>query len=369
MAVAARPSEQPNLPDRPTTLREVREVIPAACYRRSRPRVAIALTQAWLLYAAPLVGLALTDRWWLLLPLWLLAGLGVAGLFVLGHDASHGALVQSPRLNRVIARACMLPSFHVEAAWALGHNRIHHGYTTREGFDFAWHPSTVDDYLAMGRLARLRHRIEWSWLGAGAYYARTIWWQKMIRFRASEPRRAAIRRDKVHLGVVTAVIAAVVAVLGWRSGGAFGALWMPVKLLVVPFLVFAQVIGWTIYVHHVSPHVRWWPRREWTQVRGQLESTTVIHMPAVANVLWLHNIFLHVAHHVDARIPFHRLPAAVRAITAAYPSLVRTERFRLGAYLRATRACKLYDFTAGRWMPYPRVRRARRAAGSVACSP
>src|SRR5690606_31973064 len=96
MAVAARPSEQPNLPDRPTTLREVREVIPAACYRRSRPRVAIALTQAWLLYAAPLVGLALTDRWWLLLPLWLLAGLGVAGLFVLGHDASHGALVQSP---------------------------------------------------------------------------------------------------------------------------------------------------------------------------------------------------------------------------------------------------------------------------------
>jgi acyl-lipid omega-6 desaturase (Delta-12 desaturase) len=34
----------------------------------------------------------------------------------------------------------MGPSAHVEAAWDLGHNRIHHGYTTRQGFDFVWHP-------------------------------------------------------------------------------------------------------------------------------------------------------------------------------------------------------------------------------------
>ncbi len=58
--------------------------------------------------------------------------------------------------------SCMVPSAHVEAAWNLGHNRIHHGYTTREGFDFVWHPITVDDYRAMGKLARLRHRLEWS---------------------------------------------------------------------------------------------------------------------------------------------------------------------------------------------------------------
>ncbi|HEX7096598.1 MAG TPA: fatty acid desaturase [Acidimicrobiales bacterium] len=342
----------------PATLREVRAAIPARCYERSRPRVVLALVQALVLYLAPLAGLVFTDAWWALLPLWVLAGLGVSGLFVLGHDASHGALVRSQRLNRLIARACMVPSAHVEAAWALGHNRIHHGYTTRQGFDFAWHPATTEDYERMPRVARIRHRLEWSWLGAGAYYARTIWWQKMIRFRAPDRRRRAIVRDKAHLGAVVVVLALASAALGWHLDGAFGALWLPIKLFVVPFLVFAQVIGWTIYVHHVAPEIRWWRAKDWTQVRAQLESTTVLRVPRVVNRLWFHNIFLHVAHHVDARIPFHRLPAAIRAIAHAHPSLVRIRRVRLGDYLRATRACKLYDFDAGRWLPYPRARRS-----------
>ena len=108
------------------------------------------------------------------------AGLGVAGLFVLGHDASHGALFDSPTVNKQVARWCMLPSLHNEAAWDLGHNRIHHGYTTRIGFDFVWHPATAEEYAAMSRLHRLRHRVEWSCIGAGAYYLRAVWWDKMM---------------------------------------------------------------------------------------------------------------------------------------------------------------------------------------------
>src|SRR5512141_2782588 len=107
---------------RSDSLNDVRAAIPDSCYRRSTARAVWALVQAVALYVAPLVGLALTDRWWALLVLWPLAGLGVAGLFVLGHDASHGALVESRRANRVIAQVFMAPSIHVEAAWDLGHN-------------------------------------------------------------------------------------------------------------------------------------------------------------------------------------------------------------------------------------------------------
>ena len=146
--------ETPTLPrPRSDSLNDVRAVIPGSCYERSPGRAIWALLQAVALYVAPIVGLALTDRWWALLILWPLAGLGVAGLFVLGHDASHGALLDSRRLNRVIAQLCMAPSAHVEAAWDLGHNRIHHGYTTRQGFDFVWHPATLEEYQAMGLLA------------------------------------------------------------------------------------------------------------------------------------------------------------------------------------------------------------------------
>jgi len=338
------------------SLNDVRAVIPDSCYRRSMPRALGALLQATVLYAAPLVGLAVTDRWWALVLLWPLAGLAVAGLFVLGHDASHGALVESRRLNRAIARICMVPSAHVEAAWDLGHNRIHHGYTARQGFDFVWHPVTPEEYRAMSRYARLQHRFEWSCFGAGAYFLRAVWWDKMWRFNAPGKRRGAIVRDKIALATVLVVLVAAVAALGALRGGWVGALWMPVKLLVVPFLLFVQLIGWTVYTHHISPDIRWWSRKEWTQFKGQMESTTIVRVPRLVNRLWFHNIFVHVPHHVDARIRFDQLPKAAAAIAAAYPETVRSSRLSLRGYLRTTRACKLYDFEAGRWLPYAAAR-------------
>jgi acyl-lipid omega-6 desaturase (Delta-12 desaturase) len=341
---------------RSDSLNDVRAVIPDSCYERSTSRALWALLQAGALYVVPLVGIALTDRWWALLVLWPLAGLGVAGLFVLGHDASHGALVDSRRLNRVIAQLCMAPSAHVEAAWDLGHNRIHHGYTTRQGFDFVWHPITPNEYRALGRLARLRHRVEWSWFGAGAYFLRVVWWEKMWRFNAPGKRHGAIVRDKATLGSLLAVVVAATAVLGALTGGWLGAVWVPVKLLVVPFLLFVQVIGWTVYVHHVAPDIRWWTRRDWTQFKGQMESTTIVRMPRMVNRLWFHNIFIHVPHHVDARIRFDQLPKAAAAIAARYPHTVRSSRFSIREYVCTTRACKLYDFEAGCWLPYSAAR-------------
>ena len=348
---------------RPTeSLNDVRTAIPESCYRRSSPRAIVALVQAVILYAIPIAGLILTNTWWMLLILWPLAGLAVAGLFVLGHDASHGALFESRRVNRAVARLCMAPSVHVEAAWDLGHNRVHHGYTTRQDFDFVWHPSTVAEYNASGLFARIRHRLEWSCFGSGAYFLRVVWWDKMWKFSAPGKRHGEIVRDKLVLGSLLAIAVAGTAVLGAFDGGVLTAIWMPIKLLVIPFLIFVQVIGWAVYVHHIAPDIRWWPRKEWSQFKGQMESTTVLHLPRIVNRLWFHNIFVHVAHHVDTRIPFHQLPAASAAIEAAYPSTVRTSRLSLRDYLKITRDCKLYDFEAGRWLSYAAAQSSAPAA-------
>jgi omega-6 fatty acid desaturase (delta-12 desaturase) len=338
------------------SLNEVRDIIPERCYRRSTGRAAGALVQATVLYVVPVVALAVTHSWWATLLLWPLAGLGVAGLFVLGHDASHGALLESARANRVVARLCMAPSIHVEAAWDLGHNRIHHGYTTRQGFDFVWHPVTVEEYRAMSARERLRHRLEWSCLGSGAYFLRAVWWEKMWRFSAPGKRHAAIVRGKIVLGAVVVLAVGGAATLGALTGGWMSAVWSPIELFVVPFLIFVHVIGWTVYVHHVAPDIRWWTRRDWTQFHGQMESTTILRVPALVDRLWFHHIFVHVPHHVDARIPFHQLPAAAAAISAAYPDTVRSARLSLRGYLQATRTCKLYDFELGTWLPYAAAR-------------
>ena len=331
-------------------------MIPQECYERSKPPAVRALVQAAALYLAPIVGLAVTDRWWALAILWPLAGLGVAGLFVLGHDASHAALLDSRRANRVIAQVCMAPSVHAEAAWDLGHNRIHHGYTTRQGFDFVWHPVTPDEYRALGRFGRLRHRFEWSCVGSGAYFLRTVWWEKMWRFNAPGKRHGAIVRDKITLGSFVALVAASAAVFGALTGGWMTAVWLPFKLFVVPFVLFVHIIGWTVYVHHVSPDIRWWTRKDWTQFKGQMESTTILRVPRVVNRLWFYNIFIHVPHHVDARIRFDHLPKAAAAIAASFPDTVRETRLSLREYVRSTRACKLYDFESGCWLGYSSTR-------------
>ena len=334
--------------DTPTGLKPVLDVIPAHCHERSTARGLSLVGRDLLLYGLAVWGLLSTDNPLLLVPLWVLAGLAVSGLFVLGHDAAHDALFDSRRLNAVVARLTMLPSLHATEGWIFGHNRVHHGHTLRQGMDFVWHPTTVAEYEEMGRIARLRHRFEWGPLGSGAYYLREVWWNKMYRFRPADRWRRAMRRDQalVAMFVLTALVASV------ATDGIGGGLWSWTKIVVIPFLLFCQTIGWVVYVHHIAPDIRWWPRRQWNRFRGQVEGTTILWGPPGWE-LFFHWIMVHIPHHVDMQIPCYRLPEAARAIAAAFPEEVDERPLSGRDYLRAVRACKLHDFETGTWHGYP----------------
>ena len=337
---------------RPQTISDVIAVLPANVYENPTARGLRWVVRDLLVYAALLAALALVDSWWLLLPLWLLAGLAISGLFILGHDAAHGSLFESKRLCYALGQLCMLPSLHVYEAWCLGHNRIHHAHTVRQSMDYVWHPVTAEEFRGMNRRERLAHRIKWSWLGAGLYYGWDIWWKSMLRFEPPRKIAADVRRDRRSVGAYAALASLVCLGLGaWSYGSAAGAAWMWFKLFGAPFLVFNYVIGWAVYVHHIAPDIVWRTRREWDRIAGQLEGTTVLHMPRWMN-FFMHNIFLHVAHHVDMRIPFYQLPRASEAISSAFRGAIRERRYRLSDYIRTTRQCKLFDFDAGRWLTY-----------------
>ena len=328
-------------------LKPVLDAIPAHCYQRSTSRGLGLVARDLALYGLTVWGLLATDNPLFLVPLWIAAGIAVSGLFVLGHDAAHEALFDSGRLNAILARATMLPSLHATEIWVFGHNRVHHGHTLRQGMDFVWHPLTVAEFQALSGPGRLRHKLEWGPFGTGAYYLREVWWNKMVRFAPPDRWARAMRRDQA----IVATFAAATLAVALAAAGPYG-VWLWVKALVIPFLIFCHVIGWVVYVHHISPDIRWWPRREWTRFHGQVEGTTVLWGPPGWD-FFFHWIMVHVPHHVDMKIPCYRLPEAVRAIARAFPDDVIERPIRFRDYRRSVRECKLHDFEQGRWVPYP----------------
>jgi omega-6 fatty acid desaturase (delta-12 desaturase) len=337
-------------PAKPRSLRPVLDVIPAECYENPTWRGLFYLARDLLIYGLTITGLLLTDRIYFLVPLWLLAGLVVSALFVVGHDAAHQALFASKRLNGFVGRLAMLPSLHVFEAWVLGHNRVHHGHTVKAGFDFVWHPLTPEEFAALPRRKRLLHRIEWSPLGYGLYYGRQVWWNKMMHFTPPVRFARAIKRDTRVMKAITGTIAIGLLALGWAQyGSVLGAGWMLFKVALVPFALFCFMIGLIVHIHHIDRAIKWYHRPEWTKFAGQVEGTTILHAPLGLD-FFLHWILEHSPHHVDMRIPMYHLKAAGQAIAENFP--VTERKLRLRDIWANTRACKLYDFDNHVWLTY-----------------
>lgn len=334
------------------TLAEAVKVIPPHCRRTSTARGLLLFARDVVLLAVAVALIVWTDDPVVLVPGWALAGLVIASLFVIGHDAAHGALFDSRRLCHVVGQLAMLPSLHPLETWAYGHNRVHHTFTACRDFDFVWHPTTSHEYARLSPLRQLLHRLEWSSFGAGLYYARVIWWGKIMRGQAPVRLAGTFRRERLGILVFFLTASAALGAAGWATyGSALGAVWMWIKVLVVPWMLWNAIIGWTVYLHHIHPQIAWYSRGRWRKFRSQVDATTTLRLPRWAE-FFSHNIFYHVAHHVDPRIPFYHLPEATRALQRRYGTRVREERYRYRDYVEVTRRCKLYDFEATSWVDY-----------------
>ena len=108
------------------SLKPVIDAIPPEAYENPTWKGLAYLARDGVIYGLVVAGLILFDNPFAVLALWVLSALVISGLFVIGHDAAHGSLFASKRMNRVVGTIAMLPSWHVYEGWVLGHNRIHH---------------------------------------------------------------------------------------------------------------------------------------------------------------------------------------------------------------------------------------------------
>lgn len=349
------------LPSGPTR-RELR----AALAPLAKANTGLAL--AWLT-ADALVWLALTAvttsaaAWGWKLLAGLTAGLWIARLFIIGHDACHQALTAHRKLNRLLGRIAFLPSFTPYSLWELGHNQAHHGFTNLRGRDGVWVPLSNEEYRELPAHRRALERVYRSGWGPGLYYAVELWWKKLYFPRPDQGggQRKVFSRDGA---LVTTFGVAWLCAL-WAGAAVAGTSVLEALLfgMVLPLVVWKHVMGFVIYVHHTEPDVAWYDDgAAWAASLPYLGAT--LHLQAPRLDALLHRILHHPAHHLDMTIPFYRLRAAQQRLQALAPHHVQVRRLTWAYYWQVARQCKLYDYRQRKWCTFPAP--VRKASGVAA---
>lgn len=282
----------------------------------------------------------------------LLTWVAITRLFVIGHDACHGAYTDKPWLNRLIGRIAFLVSMTPFSLWRVGHNVVHHGFNNLRGRDFVWEPHDPDSYAALSPARQRLERLYRSALGPGVYYFVEIWWTRLYfparAYLASS--RAEFTGDSLLVTAFGALWLTILSVIGAHRGlNLFAVIGLG---FVLPFVLWNWTMGLVVYLHHTHPDIPWFAdKKAWTRARAQVSATIHLRMPKVFNAL-LHYIMEHPAHHLDATIPLYHLRAAQRELEALFGSCPNI-RFSLREYFRVVRTCKLFDYARGAWAPFP----------------
>ncbi len=282
----------------------------------------------------------------------LIEGVVIARLFILGHDAAHGSLFPRKWMNDAIGRFVFLFTATPFSLWQLGHNTIHHGFTNLRGRDTVWTPHSPAEFAALPVHRRVLQRIYRTPLGVALYYTVELWWKKL--FFPSEREVAVARRShRIDcLIVVSYFIGLTLLVIDVCAHSPASAALNLLIAVVLPVAVFFWLMGFTIFLHHTHPSVRWFANRaEWSFAGAQLEGTVHILLPKWANLI-MHNIFEHTAHHVDVRVPFYHLAAAQAAVESALGSHVVIEKFSFRGFRNTLQCCALYDYDQHCWLRF-----------------
>jgi acyl-lipid omega-6 desaturase (Delta-12 desaturase) len=317
--------------------------IPKEYVQPSLARGLLGLAASLSVYVGSIVAMAVLDRWYLVVPLAILAGLGGWGLHCIAHECGHGSFSRNRRLNFMLGHLTLVHLLYPFHAWRHVHN-LHHAHTNSLELDTDWAPIPEAVYHRMA----LRDRIIYISVRTWAVWGGTIhhWLQSGLRpsyFPKREMRRDA-RRSMVFVAVVGgAYLATLTYFTGWQG---------LLLYFVAPWFATHVWFSITTLMHHSAEDIPYLTSEHWTRNASKLLVTTDFVYPG-----WLlfltHNISLHTAHHVSPAVPFYHLGKAQAALLQAYPEMMRVERVSVRKLWNILRYCRFYDPVSGLYSTRP----------------
>ena len=263
-------------------------------------------------------------------------------MFVIYHDYEHHSILQNSKLALVFMKGFGLFILSPSSIWKRSHDHHHKHNSKLFSASIGSYPvATKDKYLQMSR------REKFGYLAtrhpgtiALGYFTMFIFGMCIASF-ISNPKKHwdSIVAIVIHAGLSIWIF----IVLGFE-------IWL--LLFFLPFLIAFAMGSYLFYAQHNFPSVIFAAGGEWAYETAAMESSSYMEMHPIMS--WLTgNIGYHHIHHLNSRIPFYRLPEAMRNI----PELQNCKRTSLG--LRDIIAClrlKIWDPDSGRMIGFREIR-------------
>jgi omega-6 fatty acid desaturase (delta-12 desaturase) len=227
----------------------------------------------------------------------LFAGLLILRSFVIYHDQQHQAILPGSWLANSVMRIFGILVLSPSSIWQSSHNHHHNHNSKLRGSHIGSFPiMTRDQYLKSSKAERFKYLFMRHPLTILFGYPVVFLYGMCIAPSVSSPR--AHYDCLIAFGVHFAISVTLTYFFGW-----------PALILtqLIPHFIASAIGTYLFYAQHNFPSVTFNDRAGWTYDKAALESSSYIKTGALG-AWFTGNIGYHHIHHLNARIPFYRLP-------------------------------------------------------------
>jgi len=279
-----------------------------------------------------------------------LSGFLLLRFFVIYHDQQHHAILPRSRVAEVFMRVFGILSLSPSSIWRSSHNHHHSHNSQLRG-------SHIGSFPIMTKAAFEKSSASVRFKYLFMRHPLTILFGYVFMFIFGMCIGPFLNDPKEHRDSLVALLVhiAIGAALTWFWG------WQALLLTqTLPCFIAYAIGSYLFYAQHNFPGVRFAERAGWTYNTAALESSSYMETGSIMG--WFTaNIGYHHIHHLNARIPFYRLPEVLDKI----PELQSPKKTSLHPLeiLRCLRL-KVWDVDAQRMVGVSHMAPATPAASS-----
>jgi len=233
----------------------------------------------------------------------ILAGLLILRLFVIYHDQQHHAILNRSRVAEMFMRLFGVYALAASSVWRSSHDHHHKHNSKLRGSHIGSFPiMTQREYLRSSRAKRFAYLFARHPVTILFGYIFMFLWGMCLNPFLTSPRKHF--DCAIALVVHVAIGFGLVYFFDWKT-------WLLAQT--IPHFITYAIGTYLFYAQHNFPTVSFADKSGWTYEKAAMESSSFMNTNRI--MAWFTaNIGYHHVHHLNARIPFYRLPEVLRAI-------------------------------------------------------